>query len=533
MLNQQQPKGRWVYSYTLSRHIFIDEKRRVIDPNVALLKSNVVPQPFVADPALQFVQQTTMPFVADPTLQFVQQTAEAVKANTYICNDVAKNVVGTKQSEPEVIWTAPYQPVEEKNSTMVPDLPNPQPAPRVNFTSNDAGLKEKETTRVPLHAPRVKPAMTPVTNRNMPMQVQKSPQREVKEVATANHAPATGKLSTPKAKTTVKVDNKGADNPPKNQSTKSKNEWSTVKSRKKFTPREDRDSSPSKNSTSNGSRKGGYRNRRYMSRSKLLGRNWRDVQEAAHRRAAAPTPPAQRRTAAPTPTRNVRNRTAPTPSRNARNYAAPRAAAPTSTRRAPRRQYTVPANATKLEPPITLDKLQGKWINSRNEEVTVRGQNYTFSKYGGVMNSGYFQETDEEFLVNGWILQKSGNVVLWYKPYKENITWRRIGGDATRGSRRSTTPLNSAASEARDYASTRPCCEVVHLTCRTDLRSGCNMASRKVKNFEKDEPLVVDTSTLCTLGANDNNIVRIRVVFPCKGWISKFQKNGSPTYKRK
>jgi len=386
-----------------------------------------------------------------------------------------------------------------------------------------------------------------VTNRNMQPQVQKSPQREVKEVATAGRVPvAAGKPSTPKAKTTVKVDNTGADNPPKNQPTKSKNEWSTVKSRKKFTPRENRDtsSSPSKNSSSNDSRKGGYRNRRYMSRSRLLGANWRDVQEAAHRRAAAPTPAVQKRAAAPTPaaqrraaaptrtrnTRNVRNYSAPRPATQ-RRAAAPRAPAPTPTRRPPRRQYVVPANATKLEPPITVDKLQGTWINSRNEQVTVRGHNFSFRKYGATISSGCFQETDEEFLVNGWILQKSGNVVLWYKPRNENITWRRIGGDATRGSRRSATPVNSAASEARDYASTRPNCKVVHLTCRTDLRAGCNMASRKVKNFERDEPLVVDTSTLCTLGANDNNIVRIKVVFPCEGWISKFQKNGSPTYK--
>jgi hypothetical protein len=209
-------------------------------------------------------------------------------------------------------------------------------------------------------------------------------------------------------------------------------------------------------------------------------------------------------------------------SRNAaRQRVAPRATTRHVTARPARRN--IAANAHKLVPPITIDKLQGRWINSRNQNVVVRGLHYRFD----TGNSGNFIETDEEFLVNDWILQKAGNVVLWYKPRHENITWRRPAGYT------GASGAADAASEAHDFANKEKDFKVIYLNRKTYLHANSNLASRKVKNFEKDEPLVVDFSTLCTLGANDNNARRIKVVFPCKGWITVDKKGGVSTYRSK
>jgi hypothetical protein len=494
MLNQQQqqPKGRWVYSHTLSKQIFIDEFKRIIDPNVTLLKSNAV----LRSNALP------KPVVAVPTPE-VQKTA--------VCNDVAEPKVENKEIESETIQKVPSQPVVEKRNAVVPAIPDPQPAvPSKNSTTTESDdddddfskeNEERTTIRAPFQAPWTKPEMVKARNPIARPQVPKVPEPKVKKSATGSFAAIAQKPRTRKAKTTITVDNQGAYSPARNQSER---QWSNVKRKSNYTPRRNNNFT----SNNNNNNKGGYRNRRYITRTKLLGRNWADRRAArdanTNTTAAASANVVTRPTSTP-------YRPATTSYRNTRrNVTTRRAPAPAPAPRRPTRRYTVPANAHKLVPPITLDKLQGSWINSRNQEVEVRGNHYAFRLHHNPLSSGRIVETDEEFLVHGWILQKSGNVVLWYLPGNENITWRRPAGYSA----------VSATSEAVDFASKDKDYKVVLLNHRTGLYAGCNLASRKVKTFEKDEPLVVDKSTRCTLGANDNNAKRIKVVYPCEGWIT-------------
>jgi hypothetical protein len=62
--NTQPTKGRWVYSYQFSKHFFIDEQGRVIDPDVANLT-----KPLIAQPAVQNAAAPVQRFVAPAPVQ--------------------------------------------------------------------------------------------------------------------------------------------------------------------------------------------------------------------------------------------------------------------------------------------------------------------------------------------------------------------------------------------------------------------------------------------------------------------------------
>jgi len=56
--------------------------------------------------------------------------------------------------------------------------------------------------------------------------------------------------------------------------------------------------------------------------------------------------------------------------------------------------------------PITLPDIQGHWINSDNLNVTVMNTDVKFSKRGGNSKVEKIEESDDQFTLNGWVLQK-------------------------------------------------------------------------------------------------------------------------------
>jgi len=69
--------------------------------------------------------------------------------------------------------------------------------------------------------------------------------------------------------------------------------------------------------------------------------------------------------------------------------------------------------------PITLPDIQGHWINSDNLNVTVMNTDVKFSKRGGNSKVEKIEESDDQFTLNGWVLQKNSKTFTWKKNEKD------------------------------------------------------------------------------------------------------------------
>jgi len=71
-----------------------------------------------------------------------------------------------------------------------------------------------------------------------------------------------------------------------------------------------------------------------------------------------------------------------------------------------------------FDQPITLHDIQGQWINSDDDNITVKGTGVII---GEEVNK--IEESGDMFVLNGWILKKSSKNFTWKKQYENDLFW--------------------------------------------------------------------------------------------------------------
>ena len=74
---------------------------------------------------------------------------------------------------------------------------------------------------------------------------------------------------------------------------------------------------------------------------------------------------------------------------------------------------------------ITLDDLQGKWVNNRITDVTYFVKDNIVNYYGKFENSTIIQETDDQFIWKGYVLNKTSDKITWKKQNYYDMIWDR------------------------------------------------------------------------------------------------------------
>lgn len=72
---------------------------------------------------------------------------------------------------------------------------------------------------------------------------------------------------------------------------------------------------------------------------------------------------------------------------------------------------------------ITLHDIQGKWTNSKNDNITVKGTEVIFF---GDTQVYKIEESDDIFTLNDWVLKKSSKIFAWTRKSRNDVFWYRL-----------------------------------------------------------------------------------------------------------
>jgi len=71
---------------------------------------------------------------------------------------------------------------------------------------------------------------------------------------------------------------------------------------------------------------------------------------------------------------------------------------------------------------ITLSDLQGYWITSHSQNITVI---HTSAKFSKSVNIYQIENAGNIFTLDGWVLKKQSDILTWKKENQNDVFWYR------------------------------------------------------------------------------------------------------------
>ena len=72
---------------------------------------------------------------------------------------------------------------------------------------------------------------------------------------------------------------------------------------------------------------------------------------------------------------------------------------------------------------ITIDDLQGDWINSDSQNLNVQGNMVEFINCETMYE---IEETGDQFVLEGWTLKKDSTLAIWKQENQTDVFWSKV-----------------------------------------------------------------------------------------------------------